>query len=708
MKIIYVLFAFVSVVCLADIEPVLFDNFENFKASKLFECADFANAKKEKVGGKNAIEGAASLRLNTLGQSGWPVAVNMFKDGLPSGYVYRFSFKYRVEKLGIKNGCNFLVVDAIAADGESKRLCTKVFGTAENEELSVNVAVAVPKEFLRANVSITSMQSAKIVIDNLSVDRIKLSDNSILLAEDSFKAMKVAPSAPDFLAYNMDLAQMPSGSFLPFVDKYGQYKHGKWSSKISEDKQLKLNANLEDAVCSKWIAKRTQKLDEFFGVIGGKNYGTSKYFRTEKINGKWFFITPKGNLFWSLGVDCVGANVSSPTKNRESYFKDIFDKKYVYTAYWGMGEYAAAHDEFNFYDKNFAVKYGACSKAKKASLARKRFTAWNMNTFGAWSCYETAQKAKMPYALILSTAAGAVLDTKAELTGYWSKPRDFYDKEFEKAVFAECKNNAALMKNRYCLGVFFDNELPWQSQELLLPMAVLRCPKTQPAKMAFAEFLKKKYAVISALNRAWASSYKNWSDFLSERDFVPQTKASQADLSECESMFYDRYFEVCKAAVKAQNPQVLYMGCRFAYDAKWVNDAVIMSAAKYCDVVSFNLYRKQVADFALPKGCADKPVIIGEFHFGSADSGVFGGGLVEGASLADCAKMLENYLKGAVENPQIVGAHWFQYVNEPVSGRSDGENYNIGIVDICDTPKSELTQVFRQIGEKMYNARLAK
>ena len=234
------------------------------------------------------------------------------------------------------------------------------------------------------------------------------------------------------------------------------------------------------------------------------------------------------------------------------------------------------------------------------------------------------------------------------------------------------------------------------------------CPKTQPAKIAFMEFLKKKYAAISALNKAWAANYKNWNEFLSERDFLPKTKISQSDLLAFESIFYDKYFEVCKTAIKAQDPQVLYMGCRFAYDAKWVNDAVIMSAAKYCDVVSFNLYRKSVADFALPKGCSDKPVIIGEFHFGSADCEVFGGGLVEASSLKDCAKMLENYLKSAVQNPQIVGAHWFQYVNEPVSGRSDGENYNIGLVDICDTPKNELTYIFKQIGEKMYNMRLSK
>ena len=32
----------------------------------------------------------------------------------------------------------------------------------------------------------------------------------------------------------------------------------------------------------------------------------------------------------------------------------------------------------------------------------------------------------------------------------------------------------------------------------------------------------------------------------------------------------------------------------------------------------------------------------------------------------------------------MVGAHWFQWLDEPVTGRMDGENYNIGMVDVTD------------------------
>jgi hypothetical protein len=38
-------------------------------------------------------------------------------------------------------------------------------------------------------------------------------------------------------------------------------------------------------------------------------------------------------------------------------------------------------------------------------------------------------------------------------------------------------------------------------------------------------------------------------------------------------------------------------------------------------------------------------------------------------------------------DPAIVGAHWFQYADQPVSGRLlDGENSHVGLVGITDIP----------------------
>jgi hypothetical protein len=49
-----------------------------------------------------------------------------------------------------------------------------------------------------------------------------------------------------------------------------------------------------------------------------------------------------------------------------------------------------------------------------------------------------------------------------------------------------------------------------------------------------------------------------------------------------------------------------------------------------------------------------------------------------------------------------MGIHWFQWNDQPVFGRYDGENYNIGFLDVCMRPYSELTEQAKLSHERMY------
>nr|MBP7053987.1 beta-agarase [Phycisphaerae bacterium] len=71
----------------------------------------------------------------------------------------------------------------------------------------------------------------------------------------------------------------------------------------------------------------------------------------------------------------------------------------------------------------------------------------------------------------------------------------------------------------------------------------------------------------------------------------------------------------------------------------------------------------------------------------------------------DRADKYRSYLESALRNPCIVGTHWFQYKDQPTTGRGDGENYQIGFVDICDTPYPEIVQAARDVGYSMYERR---
>ena len=81
-----------------------------------------------------------------------------------------------------------------------------------------------------------------------------------------------------------------------------------------------------------------------------------------------------------------------------------------------------------------------------------------------------------------------------------------------------------------------------------------------------------------------------------------------------------------------------------------------------------------------------KPALIGEFHFGSVDRGLFWEGLVGVGRESERGPAYARYVRGVADNPDFVGAHWFQYLDEPLTGRTlDGENAHIGFVTVADS-----------------------
>jgi len=184
---------------------------------------------------------------------------------------------------------------------------------------------------------------------------------------------------------------------------------------------------------------------------------------------------------------------------------------------------------------------------------------------------------------------------------------------------------------------------------------------------------------------------------------TPDKQKARQDLTSFYVKTAETYFRTVRDAINAVAPNQLYLGCRFA----WVNDLAARAAGQFCDVVSYNLYRRSVADFKYPG--PDKPLIIGEFHFGALDRGMFHTGLVPVENQAARAQAYHDYVLGAAKHPQFVGTHWFQWKDEPTTGRVyDEENYQIGFLDIADTPYREMIDTSREVGRTMYQAGRAK
>jgi len=64
--------------------------------------------------------------------------------------------------------------------------------------------------------------------------------------------------------------------------------------------------------------------------------------------------------------------------------------------------------------------------------------------------------------------------------------------------------------------------------------------------------------------------------------------------------------------------------------------------------------------------------------------------------------------KTRAANPAIIGTHWFQFIDQPNTGRMDGENYNIGMVDITDRPYPEMVAAMKETNSCLLDVRLGK
>ncbi|HYG78571.1 MAG TPA: beta-galactosidase [Planctomycetota bacterium] len=493
-----------------------------------------------------------------------------------------------------------------------------------------------------------------------------------------------------------------AAEFFPFIDSFGQYIHADWPGKVNSVADLKARAVQESAELQQ--KPGPEDWNAFGGWKNGPQLEATGFFRTAKHNDKWWLIDPEGRLFFSHGIDCVRADAATPIDERSAWFRDFPGSEPEMKAFrapaWMVqhGYYKGRKPEcFDFQRANLLRKYGADWESVFAARAHQRLRSWGMNTIGNWSEQKVYLLRKTPYVVSIHCWSRPLEGSE----GYWGQFKDVFDPEFKANLqnyFAQFEKGKSA-GDKWCIGYFIDNELAW-GDDVSLALATLASPAHQPAKKVFVEDLKTRYAQIGTLNDAWGTRHASWDALLASRA-APDKQRARADLLAFYAKTAEQYFKTCREVVKEFAPSQLYLGCRFA----WVNDVAAQAAGRHCDVVSYNLYRRGIEDFTSPAG--DVPLIVGEFHFGALDRGLFSPGLISVKDQAERAALYKEYVQGALRHPQFVGTHWFEYYDQPTTGRSlDEENYQIGFIDCADTPYAETIEASRMIGQTMYSYRM--
>jgi len=421
---------------------------------------------------------------------------------------------------------------------------------------------------------------------------------------------------------------------------------------------------------------------------------------------------------WSCGY--------TPITGREHLFADLPPRDSPFGPFYGRstwaisGLYQRGTETYNFSGANLLRKYGPNWPVDFADVTHRRLRSWGLNTMANCSQPAIYLQRKTPYTATVYSLDSPPEDTPGA-TGYvatihddsrviegtsgdWGKFPDVFDPSFKATLVREvAQHRGAAAGDPWCLGYFPGNELNWGADETTLARAVLASPADQPAKRALIGELKTKYGGIAQLNAAWKSNYGSW-NALAEATTPPDPEQGREDLAAFLGNVAEEYFRQCREAVKEIDPAGLYLGCRFA---GWSHGVVFRIAAKYSDVVSVNRYSETLTDLRLPDG-VDKPVLIGEWHFGALDRGKFHASLRPVADQQARGEAYQRYVASALEHPLVVGTHWHQFGDQATTGRDDGENFQNGFVDVCDTPYSETIAACRRIGHRLYEVRAGR
>ncbi len=278
-----------------------------------------------------------------------------------------------------------------------------------------------------------------------------------------------------------------------------------------------------------------------------------------------------------------------------------------------------------------------------------------------------------------------------------------YDPKFEKQIEAAVVAQVPQLKDSKTLvGYFTDNELPWNDDSVGPAAYFDGLSPLDPSRLKVIETIRTIWPTVEAFNSDWKTSLGSYRE-LDSWTALPHHVPGYGLLFNVfiEEVSRD-YFETTSRLVRKHDPNHLILGVRYK---GYALPAVIRGQWGYTDAVSINTY---VSDARLDRDLFEslhqdsggQPVMIGEYSFhaldgrsGNRNTFGFAAQVPDQLARAEGYKLMTERLASV---PYIVGADWFQWSDEPPSGRiMDGEDVNFGIVDVDDREYDTLVAAIR-------------
>ena len=511
-------------------------------------------------------------------------------------------------------------------------------------------------------------------------------------------ALRFEPvAAPDYLT-KMEIAAIWLSDIIPapfeklakpIVDSLGQWSAKNWEGKTQSENELKKNLHALEAMAA------IVNFPDDWSIYGGwkqKKFKATGFFRTQNDGSRWWFVDPQGYAFLSAGIDCVRDKAEGSVSGQEDLFAWLPPKDdSLYAKVYNSGRSKTV--QVDFVQSNLIRVYGKDWRSKWEQITTGLLKQWRVNTIANWSDLDYARKSQIPYVLNMSRFP------KTKVLLYRDFP-DVFSEEYLQNSVEYAKQLESYKNDPYLIGYFLSNEPQWAFGDNNLSLEMFATNTPSAAKQQMAEWLKNKYkGDLKSFNKAWNQKLQDFKEIPGLVMKESPSAESWKDCQEFSGLMVDQYIKVVCDEVKKVDPHHLNLGMRYAY----ISSELCYQAGTYFDVFSINGYSNpappQTAEIAKRSG---KPVLIGEYHFGSTDKGLPATGIQAAENQQARGEAYRYYLEQGFSRPELIGIHYFQWMDQPVFGRSDGENYNIGFLDICLHPYTELADQAKLSHERMY------
>ncbi len=511
------------------------------------------------------------------------------------------------------------------------------------------------------------------------------------------------PSLPMTIEATFRLVPLPDWKrFQPYIDRYGQCRYVQTSDKVRTDADLRQSLEKEKRILAQWGTP--SDFDRFGGYrkAGWREQGTG-FYRITRKGDYWWLVTPEGYPCFYLGVCSVPALVweMTPVSEREAIFEWLPPREGKTAEVWRRdvwGEHAGT-DYVCLHAVNLMRRFGDDWGQQSVELAKQRLLTWGFSGVGKWDRLES-----FPCAPVL---------------GHWDVPNlvrhpDIFDPVIQAQFRESLRRQIEPLRNSaWVLGWSVGNEF----DEIITReeiRQILRLPGAPAGKRGLIDYmLKNLYRNdLSRLTQAWGITARDRAEL-----YTSQPNPPEEDIEALRRFYADRYYGWIYRTVKEIDPNHLYFGF-WIVPGWWENEEDWLLSAKYCDVLGYDRYAPDFADNWMKRLIAriDKPILCGEFSFPAWYDGAraYGRYPVWARDEAESGEMYRQWVTSAARHPACVGVMWFQYRDQPLTGRGPGrgdtlvigEHFAFGLVDFTDRPKWELVKRMREVNLKAAQIRL--